>query len=239
MLKIAICDDENYVCSQVEKILIEISKTLTKKIEIDIFYSGETLYQFLSDGANFDVIFLDIELQILSGVEIGKKIRDELHNEITQIIYISAKDSYAMDLFNIRPLNFLIKPLQKEKIAQVVRKAIELLDRGDHFFEYKLGRTKNKVYIKDILYFESDGKKVKIVLKDQEHEFYSKLPDVEHQLENQDFIYIHKSYLVNYYHVIQYQYDFVKMSNKTILPISQQQRKSVRYKLLQYTERCK
>lgn len=87
--------------------------------------------------------------------------------------------------------------------------------------------------MKDILYFESDGKKVKIVLLDQTHEFYSKLLEIEEELDNQDFIYIHKSYLVNYYHVIEYQYDHVKMSNKTILPISQQHRKSVRDKLLQ------
>lgn len=233
MLRIAICDDDNYVCSQVESILIELSKSLPKKIEVEIFYSGESLFQFLSDKAYFDMIFLDIEFQMLNGVEVGKKIRDELNNETTQIVYISGKDSYAMELFDIRPLNFLIKPLQEEKIEAAVRKVIDLVDRGNHFFEYKTGRTKNKIPIKDILYFESDGKKVKMVLQDEMHEFYGKLFEIEQQLEDQDFIPIHKSYLVNYYHVIEYQYDYVKMSNKTILPISQQHRKSVRDWLLQ------
>ncbi|MFV0343802.1 MAG: LytR/AlgR family response regulator transcription factor [Anaerocolumna sp.] len=145
MLKVAICDDEMYVCSQLENILIELSKVLPKKIEVDVFFSGESLYQFLSDGAYFDMIFLDIELQMLNGVETGKKIRDELHNEITQIVYISGKDSYAMELFEIRPLNFLIKPLQEEKIEEVVKKAIELSGKFNLFFEYKVSRSKNKI----------------------------------------------------------------------------------------------
>ncbi len=233
MLRIAICDDDNYICSELESILIELSKILPKKIEVEVFYSGESLIQYLSEGVFFDVIFLDIEFQILNGVEVGRKIRDELNNEITQIVYISGKNSYAMELFDIRPLNFLIKPLQKEKIETVVRKAIDLVDKSNHFFEYKTGRKKNKIPIKDILYFESDGKKIKMILQSEMYEFYGKLFGVKQQLGEQDFIPIHKSYLVNYYHVIEYQYDCVKMSNKTMLPISQQHRKFVRDRLLQ------
>lgn len=233
MLRIAICDDEKHVCAQVESILLNFNKSLPRKIEVEVFYSGEALIQFLTDGAYFDMIFLDIELHMLNGVEVGRKIRDELNNENIQIVYISGKDSYAMELFDIRPLNFLIKPLQEEKIEAVVRKAIDLVDRGNHFFDYKSGRTNNKIPIKDILYFESKGKKVKLVLQDQQHEFYSKLLEIEQQLHHQDFIIIHKSYLVNYYHVIEYQYDYVKMSDQTILPISQQHRKGVRDRLLQ------
>ncbi|MGF7050758.1 DNA-binding LytR/AlgR family response regulator [Paenibacillus sp. DS2015] len=233
MLRIAICDDQNHVCAQVESILLTLSKSLPEKVEVEVFYSGEALIHFLLDGAYFDMIFLDIELQMLNGVEVGRKIRDDFNNETTQIVYISAKDSYAMELFDIRPLNFLIKPLQEYKIEAVVRKAIDLVDRGNHFFEYKSGRTQNKIPIKDILYFESKGKKVRMVLQDQHHEFYSKLIEIEQQLYNQDYLFIHKSYLVNYYHVIEYQYDYVKMSDLTILPISQQQRKCVRDRLLQ------
>lgn len=239
MLRIAVCDDDNLICTQIESILLELGKTLLERIEVEVFFSGEALCHFLSDGAYFDMIFLDIELQMINGVEVGKKIREEMNNETTQIVYISGKDSYAMELFDVRPLNFLIKPLQKEKIEEVVRKAIHLLQRGNQFFEYKSGRTEYKIPIKDILYFESNGKKVKMILHDKVCEFYGKLSDINQQLDDQDFILIHKSYLVNYFHVIEYQYDYVKMSNKTILAISQQHRKAVREKLLRRRQRGK
>lgn len=65
------------------------------------------------------------------------------------------------------------------------------------------------------------------------NEFYGKLSEIQRTLEQNDFILIHKSYLINYYHVVEYQYEFVKMSNTVILPISQQHRKAVRSKLLE------
>ncbi|MEN3004275.1 LytTR family DNA-binding domain-containing protein [Dehalobacterium formicoaceticum] len=229
VLRIAICDDENTICTQIESIL----SNRTEKMEIEIFYSGESLFQYISNGVYFDLIFLDIELQILNGVEVGKKIRDEMHNENTQIVFISGKDSYAMDLFEIRPLNFLIKPLKEEEIVKIIKKVIELSAKSNHFFEYKIGRTQTKIPLKDILYFESSGKKVKIFTQDEVHEFYGKLSVIEQQLTNKDFIQIHKSYLVNYSHVIKYHYENVQISDNTVLPISQQQRKSVSDILLQ------
>ncbi len=126
MLHVAICDDDYIICTQNENILNNLSKILGEKMEIDIFYSGESLCHFLSVGDYFDIIFLEIELQIINGVEVGKKIREEMHNENTQIVYISGKDSYAMELFETRPLNFLIKPLQEKKIEKVMKKVVEL-----------------------------------------------------------------------------------------------------------------
>ncbi len=233
MLRIAICDDDNTICSQIEGILFELSKSFVEKMEIEIFYSGESLCQYMSDGGYLDVIFLDIELQVINGVEVGKKIRDEMHNETTQIIYISGKDSYAMELFETRPLNFLIKPLEEQKIEKVIKEVIKLAAKSNQIFEYRIGRTQNRIPAKDILFFESCGKKIKIFTRSEVHEFYGKLSDLEQQLNNKDFMQIHKSYLVNYFHVIKYQYENVQMSDNTVLPISQQHRKSVSDRLLQ------
>lgn len=108
-----------------------------------------------------------------------------------------------------------------------------LINRDNQFFKYQNSYVKNKVPIKDILYFESAGKKVKIVLRNELKEFYGKLSQIEKQLGNHDFLSIHKSYLINYAHVIEYQYDHMQMSNKVILPISQINRKAVRNKIMQ------
>jgi DNA-binding LytR/AlgR family response regulator len=228
MLRVAICDDDLTVCEQVETMLLDLNYALHGEIEIDVFYSGEELYRFLHNKEYYDLIFLDIELKRMNGVDLGKKIRDEMLNETTKIVYISSKESYAMELFEIRPFHFLIKPIQASKIKEVVIKVMQLLELERKLFEYQIGRTNYKVLMRDIIYFESDGKKVKLYLKDNEQEFYHKLSDIQKQMNSKDFIMIHKSYLVNYYHVIEYQYNYVKMSNQVILPISQQHRKLVR-----------
>lgn len=232
VFNIAICDDEINICSQIENIILNHSSELGKKVEVEVYTSGEELCKSFYDGMYFDMIFLDIELKMLNGVEVGKKIRDEMQNETTSIVYISGKDSYAMDLFDVRPLNFLIKPLKAEKIVEVVKKAIELSKKSNYFFEFNIGKTFYKVPHKSILYFESRGKKIKIVTKDGVKEFYGKLNDVDKQIASEDFILIHKSYLVNYFYVSEYQYEYVKLFNGVILPISQHNRKYVHKKLL-------
>lgn len=228
MLRVAICDDDLTVCEQVETMLLELNHTHGVEIEIEVFYSGEELYRFLKDRQYYDLIFLDIELKRMNGVDVGKKIREELFNETTKIVYISSKESYAMELFEIRPFHFLIKPIHPSKIKDVVIKATQLLELERKLFEYQIGRTNYKVLMGDIIYFESDGKKVKLYLKESEQEFYHKLSEIQKQMHSKDFVMIHKSYLVNYNHVIEYQYNYVKMSNQVILPISQQHRKLVR-----------
>lgn len=69
----------------------------------------------LSCGQYFDLIILDIELTEINGIAIGKYLREELNNQTTQIVYISSLRDYAMDLFAVRPLHFLIKPLKKDE----------------------------------------------------------------------------------------------------------------------------
>lgn len=232
MLRIAICDDEKIICTGLEDVLYEIGKDINQEIETEVYYSGENLCDYLCEGNRFDLIFLDIELSNINGVEVGKIIREKLKDEHTQIVYISGNESYAMELFEIRPLNFLIKPFNKVKLEEVLLKAIKLLHKENNFFEYKNNNITFSILLKDILYFESHGRKVNIVLSNETKSFYGKLSTVEEQIHNQDFIMIHKSYLINLNHCIEYTYEYVKMSNEEVLTISQNNRKSVREKLM-------
>jgi len=236
-LRIAICDDDKIICQQLEDMLTDIEEETNEQYEVEVFYSGEELYRYLKKNNRYNLIFLDIEMRDLNGVEVGKKIRDEMNDETTQIVYISGREDYAMDLFEVRPLNFLIKPVSKNKVEAAVNKAIKILGESKHFYEYKNGNVNFSVAVGDILYFESDGRKVNIILMDDIKSFYGKLSEVEEKLRNQDFIMIHKSYLINFNHVIEYTYDYVKMSNKETLTISQNNRKAVREQLLRRKQR--
>lgn len=228
MFQIAICDDEIAICSQLEQTILNYAKIMKESIEVDVFYSGEELYRFLNNGLIYDMIFLDIELKKLNGIELGLKIREELNNESIQIVFISDKENYAMRLFEVRPMNFLIKPLNDLKIEKVVEKGIELTDKKGILFSYKQGHTIKKILIKDILFFESMNRQVRMITLKGECIFYGQLSKIYSELCNYHFFYIHKSFLINYDHVIEFNYNYLIMSNKTVLPISQSKRKEVR-----------
>lgn len=228
MLRIAICDDEKSICNQLEEILERLGREFLENIQIDIFYSGEELCQYLAANNYFDIIFLDIELKIMNGVEVGQTIRDRMLNETTQIIYISGKETYAMELFKIRPLDFIIKPFNYEKIKEIFKIALRIIQKNGNIFQYKIGHTTYNVLIKNILYFESRNREIIIHETNATEVFYGKLKDVHENLRRFKFIQIHKSYLVNYNHVIKLEYHQVTMSSKVLLPISQANRKRIR-----------
>ncbi len=228
VFKIAICDDEQVVCMQLRSILKEIESGLAENFIVEVFSSGKELYQYIVEGGYYDIIFLDIEMGEMDGIDFGQRLREELTNEATQIIYISGKETYAMELFKVRPFDFIIKPLAYEDVYMAMKRVIKFLSRNDKFFEYKIGHTTYRIPVKDIIYFESQGRKINIVTQNGIMTFYGKLDAVEKQLTNLNFIRIHKSYLVKYEYIIKFEYTQVTMSNDVILPISQSNRKRVR-----------
>ena len=137
-----------------------------------------------------------------------------------------------MELFETRPLNFLVKPLTVENIIECLEYAIKLYEDGNNWFEFTYGKFINRIEYKNILYFESRGKKIYIITNNETFEFYGKLSSIAETVPTNDFLFIHKSYLVNNLYVTKYQYDKVAMANGVVLPISQNLRKDIRNRLL-------
>lgn len=236
MFRIGICDDEATICTEIESIILEYSKTCLETLEVETFSSGEELCEYMKTGKEFDLLFLDIELKLMNGVEVGKFIRNELKNEEIFIVYISARDNYYDQLFDIRPMHFLHKPLETEKVIGDIEKAMELSGRLEKSFTYNKSYELYKKEIKKILYFEAKGRKIRIVTRDGEDLFYGKLKDVFSRLEKYRFLFIHQSYLVNHAHIIMFTHTEITVTNNDILPISRQKKEEVLATLVRYTK---
>ena len=233
MIYVAICDDEIKIGAELERTLIDIFSKLNIEHEIDVFFTGEELQSKMKAGAHYDLIFLDIEFAQgeINGVEVGRLIRDVHQNHLTSIVFISWKKNYAMQLFEIQPLNFLVKPLEHRKIEDVVIKYFKITGLWAGVFTYKIGHDTFKVQIKDIVYLENYERKVIIHLADgRKEEFYGSLKDVyEEQLKRFDFLFIHASYAVNYDYVTALKFNQVSLINSaTPLPISKNRKNEVR-----------
>lgn len=231
MLKIAICDDDEIICSKIEKIILKYGEMKQLFFEIEILYSGEDLIKVIQQGEFFDLIFLDIELRHMNGIEVGKIIREKMKNELTKIVYISSLDNYAMDLFEVRPLHFLIKPINQDKVVWAVCKTIELMKKYEEIFEFKYNKTIVRVPLKKIMCFTSDARKIIIITVQANKEFYGKLSNIEKQLNN-DFLRIHKSYLINCNYVRAYTYENIQLCNGQVLNIAKKYRNLVKETLM-------
>jgi DNA-binding LytR/AlgR family response regulator len=234
MLKIAICDDEQIVCADIEKNILDFKKESGLDLEVEVFNSGIDLLKFIENENTFDLIFLDIEMQDLNGIQVGIKLRNELEDYVTKIVYISSKDNYDRQLFEVQPMHFLSKPIDKEKIIADIKLALKILGKSGGVFSYKIGHSVHKIPIKDILYFESMDREIKLVSIKGTVYFYDTIEAVLSQVSSFQFIQIHRSFIINYAYVSKFRYEEVIMQNGERLLISQRRRKDVRDLLISY-----
>ena len=230
--KIAVCDDESVICRTIYGMIKDISKLIDIRFETDCFSSGEELCDEMKSNP-YDLIFLDIELPRMNGVAVGKYTRESLNNETVQIAYISSKQQYAMELFESRPINFLIKPITSEKILTIIEKLLKLHAVDTQIFKFKVRQEYIKLPMSEIIYFSSSGRTVTLVSLDKSYTFYDTLEDIYNEIKNRHFLYIHKSFIVNYRYVRQYEYEQVTLLDGTVLPISQPRRKLIRKMILE------
>lgn len=229
LINIAICDDNIRLCSDIEAAILEYCNSTRQLVKVEIYYSGNSLCRDLEKGLIFDILFLDISLEEKhNGVQIGGFIRNQLMNEVMQIVYISSYEKYALELFKNRPMDFLIKPITKDMIFKALKLGIRLSEKNAISFQYKKGRDWNKVYLRDIIYFKGKDREVEMVTTSEKITFYGTLEEICQKLHMHRFFYAHKSYLINYMHVIHFFYDKLIMSNKEEIQIAQTRRKEVR-----------
>lgn len=228
MIRIAVIDDEKLVCSQIDKYILEILNERKEKADISVYYSGESFCSSLQNES-FDLIFLDIELGECSGLDVSSFIRNTQNDQTTQIVYVTGKNEYDRLLFDFQPFGFIAKPVSEKKIADILEKYQRICKGAQTTFRYSLNHTDCWVRLKDVIYFESEDRKVNMYLNGAEEAvtFYMKMTDIYEQVKSSSFLFIHKSFIVNERYVSAFQSDFVRMSNGKELPISRLRRKEI------------
>ncbi len=153
-MNIGVCDDDIVFAEKLSDYLYQYSKKKKIKINVEIFQTPQELYEYMKSHT-LELLFLDIELGSSTGVEVGNYIRSDLKNETIQIVFVSAKESYAMQLFDIRPMNFLVKPVSYQKAEYILNEYIRLFDYSNHFFCYSVRKEKKRLVSKVFFIFEA------------------------------------------------------------------------------------
>lgn len=227
MIRVAVCDDFPETVTQVNEYLVEYQQLRDVKLDIKSFYNSEELWEYLRRNP-CDLVILDIELVKMNGVELGQLIRTELNDHTMKIVYISAKDCYDRQLFEVQPLNFLPKPIDKEKLFKMIDLTIDLLRDTERFFVFENKQGTFRIRFNDIIYFESFDHDIKIAAVSGNYEFKSSLSEVLKQLSDSRFLQVHRSYIINYSNANHIKYEEIIMSNGDAIPVGRDRRKDVR-----------
>jgi len=220
MVKIAICDDEK----NIRAYLSALVKKQGMECEITEYAAAE---DYFADGAEHDILFLDIELegpgQDMDGMKMARQIRGMEDTKQPIIIFVTGYEKYVYDAFDVGAFQYLLKPVDEQKFAGVFRRAAEQAaaytgqDKKALMIQY--GGTGKTIPLRDIYYMESQNHKIAVHMKDGVLEYYAKMSDLEEELQGQ-FCRVHKGYLINLSYVDEYNKTEVTLTNGDKLLIS-------------------
>lgn len=221
MIQVVCCDDEKEMRKALIKIIEPELQLQGINYQLSEFASGEELLSSNRLEA-VDLLFLDIEMKALDGIETAKQLRKV--NQRAVIVFITAFADFVFQGYEVKALNYLLKPYGEKKIVEVLRKALDELEmvQPQYFvIEQKSGIT--KIPLKDICYFSSDRRLLTVVTTKESSSFYGKLNDLELP---DSFLRIHNRYVVNLNYVEQVE-SAVLYCNQEQLPISRKYRQSL------------
>ena len=152
---------------------------------------------------------------------------EDMEDEIVQIAYISGNTGYALELFEYHPINFLVKPFKESDVERVIDKYLILSRQKVNKFQFKIRKDIYNIPLLEIIYFSSMARKITLHGRNEDFEFYDSLEKIYSQVKGKQFLYVHKSFIVNYQYIKKMGYEEIVLFDGTIIPISQARRPAI------------
>lgn len=186
-LKVAVCEDEKitseYLCEQISEIKPEYI--------IETYLSGEEL--LLSDTI-YDIIFLDIEMPGRNGMDIAKELRERKCS--SYIVFMTSHTEFMPEAFKVKAFRFLEKPINQKKIEEALVGAEKEICSDESLVLKEVGNER-AVDTSKIIYIESCNNKTIVHTTEDTFETYYTLKDWCGQLSGEEFVQVHKFYIVS------------------------------------------
>ncbi len=229
MLKIAVCDDEPVMCQQLKLLLSEFLTSQNRPFEISCYGNGLSL---LASPFHYDLIFLDIQLPNLNGVELAKRLRAREFDGI--LIFVTILADYMPDAFEVEAADYLLKPIDQSHFQRTLKRTLKRMDaRWERSLFIQTANWCKSVKFSDIYYCEVRNRKIYLHTKHGVIDYYGKMKDLEQQAGSR-FIKCHRSFLVNPDYLSQYANGQITLENGEYLPVSRQHHSLLMNQMLEY-----
>lgn len=226
MIHIAICDDNVFCVEMIAEYLKEYATEKHIRTKISKYNNPQIL---IMSKNIFDVIFLDIDMEEMNGLEVARVIRKT--DTSVKIIYCTGYNEYMNSAFRVHAFGYIMKPIKREEIFHMMEEVVRYsMPKEDHYVKFLLKDRIKTFDHKDILYFEYRNRKIGIHTKEDKVYWIAneKISDIAKRMEYYQFAVPHKSFVVNLYHVDHIKGYSVYMVNEDEIPLSQNYSKEFR-----------
>lgn len=215
-LNFAICDDNPDQLTYLTELLNEWSSQTGLTINVTPFGSAEEFLFEYDDKKYFDILLLDVEMPGMDGLTLARKIRQS--DDGLQIIFVTGYDQYIADGYDVAAFHYLIKPVKKEKLFEVITKAALLIKHRDKHIFLNANRTTVKVALQSIIYIEASQNYVDVYTTTDTYHVKMSLTAIEDLLD-ESFFRTGKSFIVGLRYVKSISKAEVTLDNGTLIPL--------------------
>lgn len=226
-VRIGLCDDESVILGILKRQIETVMKEMGTRFEIETFLSGQEL---LSVANSFHLVFLDLQMPEIDGIEVGKRIR--MKNPKCKTIIATGQVERFKEAFRVNAFRFITKPFCQEEVEEAIRS----------YLKGRIGREKISVYQnrvlynieqRDITYLLAYGSYIEVMTDNGIFRKEVSLSEMEKQLENEMFFRVHRKYIVNMAKIDAYRNGIIWVNEKKI-EVARRKRREFEQKYLQF-----
>ncbi len=218
MIKVAVCDDETHIREKLTSIIKAYFCEQKRAVWVASYPSGLGL---LKANIQFDIIFLDIEMPDMNGIETAEKLR--CWDVSSKIIYVTNYEKYKSCVYKVHIFDYICKPVQENVICEVLSEAVRCLDHALEQQKYAFMTQEGIITLEpdDIYYFEYQSRKVVINSSQGKYIAAYSLKELYEKFSKYHFESSHKSFILNLIHIKSIKGFDIYMKNGDVVPLAQ------------------
>ena len=230
MIRIAICDDETHMADHIKTMAFNFFRKKNREISLRIFLSGEELLNY--DG-QIDILFLDIQMKDMDGMETARRLRAEKFQGF--LIFITVLKERVFQSFEVQAYDYLVKPVEEKQLEKTMeRLLVSMRSAGEESLFVQRGHEGRIIQKGEIVFCEIIDRKIYLNLDSGEVlDYYERIENLETKLDDR-FFRCHRSYLINLKHLKGYKNGTAYMDNGREVPVSRLRSKEFSSVILQY-----
>lgn len=230
MIRIAICDDEKYMSDQIQELACAFFGRRNREIAIRRFSCGQELLEY--DG-QIDILFLDIQMKGMDGMETAKRLRAGKFRGF--LIFITVLREMVFQSFEVQAYDYLVKPIEEARFEKTMERLLaSMCSAGGSSLLVQKGYESRIIQKEDIVFCEIIDRKIYLNLASGEVvDYYERIENLETKLDSR-FFRCHRSFLINLGHLRGYKNGTAYMDNGREIPVSRLRGKEFSSVILEY-----
>lgn len=234
-MNIAICEDKIEELNIINKFIDNWSKINNIEVNVDKYQSAESFLFEWTDDNKYDVIFLDIKMKKLSGIELSNLIREK--NKKVDIVFTTGIFEHVLHGYNVAAMQYLLKPISQNDIHLCLNRVLDRIKSTNKLSQFMIIKTSKeniKLNYDEIYYFEMFSPNIIIYTKKGKVVLRKAISEIEKDLRCNSFIRCHRSYIVNLKYVKSISKNAITLENGESVPISRNKYKEVNNYYINY-----